>query len=95
MSKISTNSQRQILIRYLDQLEWFGIFSGQELIYQCPNGDVVVNVVAVYTSRNFKGEIKADKEEAYEVRFFDLRELPKDLSPPDRPVIKQYLLTLQ
>lgn len=78
----------------LDQLEWFRIFSGQELIYQCPNGDVVVNVVAVYTSRYFRGEIKADKEEAYEVRFFDLRELPNDLSPPDRPVIEQYLLTL-
>ncbi len=78
----------------LDELEWFGVFSGQDLIYECPNGDVVVNVVAVYTARRFRGEMKADKDEAYEVRFFDLRELPKELSPPDRPIIEQYLHNL-
>ena len=74
----------------LDKLEWFGLFSGQELIYTCPNGDVVVNVVAVYTARRFRGTLKADYEEAHEVRFFKLRDLP-NLSPPDRPVIEQYV----
>ena len=78
----------------LDELEWFGLFSGQKLIYTCLNGDVVVNVVAVYTARRFRGTIKADPEEASEVRFFKLRELPKDLSPPDKPVIEQYLRRL-
>ena len=75
----------------LDELEWFGLFSGQELIYECPNQDIVVNVVAVYIARKFRGTLKIDKQEAYEIRFFQLRELPKYLSPPDRPVIKQYL----
>ncbi|MBW4647788.1 MAG: NUDIX hydrolase [Kastovskya adunca ATA6-11-RM4] len=75
----------------LDELEWFGLFSGQELIYKCPNGDIVVNVVAVYIARQFRGRLKADEEEANEIRFFELRELPKNLSPPDRPVIEQYL----
>ena len=75
----------------LDALEWFGLFSGQELIYECPNGDVVVNVVAVYLARQFRGELKPDQEEAHAVRFFWLRELPKDLSPPDRPVVEQLL----
>ena len=40
----------------LDELNWFDLFSGQELIYQYPHGDIVVNVVAVYTSRKFKGQ---------------------------------------
>jgi 8-oxo-dGTP pyrophosphatase MutT (NUDIX family) len=35
----------------LDELEWFGLFSGQELIYEYPNQDIVVNVVAVYIAR--------------------------------------------
>ncbi|BAZ09383.1 mutator MutT homolog [Calothrix sp. NIES-4071] len=72
------------------ELEWFELFSGKELIYECPNGDVVVNVVAVYTARRFRGELKADKEEAHEVRFFNLKELPLELSPPDKPVIERF-----
>lgn len=78
----------------LDELEWFGLFSGQELIYEYPNGDIAVNVVAVYTAQRFRGELKADEEEAHQVCFFKLSELPKDLSPPDRPVIKQFLRSL-
>lgn len=78
----------------LDEIEWFGLFSGQELIYECPNGDVVVNVVAVYTARYSRGELKTDEDEAHQACFFRLKELPKDLSPPDRPVIEQYLRSL-
>lgn len=79
----------------LNELNWFGLFSGKELIYQIPNGDVVVNVTAVYTSRKFKEKLKVDKEQGYEVRFFNLNEIPKDLSPPDKPVINQYLRSLE
>lgn len=66
------------------------MFSGQELIYEYPSGNVVVNVVAVYIARQFRGEFKAD-DEAYEIRFFKLSELPNNFSPPDRPIIEQYL----
>lgn len=54
----------------------------------------MVNVVAVYTTGCFEGELKADKEEAYEVRFFELKELPLELSPPDKPVIERFLCSL-
>ena len=75
----------------LGELEWFGLFSGKELIYKCPNQDIVVNVVAAYIVRQFRGELKVDADEAYEIRFFQLAGLPQNLSPPDRPVINQYL----
>lgn len=77
----------------LDQLEWLGLFSGQELIYEYPNRDIVVNVVAVYIARQFRGRLKVSHE-AHEIRFFKLRELPKDLSPPDRLVIERYIRSL-
>lgn len=77
----------------LDELNWFNLFSGQELIYRLPHGDVVVNVVAVYTSRQFRGQLEVD-EEGYEVRFFQLNELPTNISPPDKPIIKRYLHSL-
>ncbi len=67
------------------------MFSGQELIYSYPNGDVVVNVTAVYIVKKFRGELKLDREEVLALRFFDLNELPQDLSPPDKPVIENYI----
>lgn len=79
----------------LDELNWFGLFSGKELIYEYPHGDVVVNVTAVYTSRKFTGNLKADNQEGYEVQFFNLNKLPLEISPPDRPVIEQYLCSLE
>ena len=74
----------------LYNLDWFNLFSGQELIYQYPNGDVLANVVAVYTSRQFRGQLKIDEKESSELCFFDLDALPQDLSPPDIPIIEQY-----
>ena len=74
----------------LDELNWFGLFSGQELIYQLPHGDIVVNVVAVYISRQFSGKLKADLKEGHNICFFNLNELPSDISPPDTPIIKRY-----
>lgn len=74
----------------LDELNWFGLFSGQELIYQYPHGDIIVNVVAVYISRQFTGKLKTNTAEGYGVRFFDLNQLPSNISPPDRPIIEKY-----
>jgi 8-oxo-dGTP pyrophosphatase MutT (NUDIX family) len=75
----------------LDKLDWFDLFSGQELIYKYPNQDIVANVVAVYITRQFNGKLKADKYESDELCFFDLKSLPKDLNPPDKPIVDRFL----
>ena len=75
----------------LNELEWFELFSGQELIYQLPHGDVVVNVTAVYTCKSYSGQLKPDKSEVSELHFFELDNLPQNLSPPDRPVIESFM----
>ena len=75
----------------LNELDWFNLFSGEELIYELPHGDVVVNVVAVYTSRQYRGTLEPDKTESYELSFFELSELPKNISPPDKPIIEKFL----
>ncbi len=75
----------------LGELELFEVFSGKELIYEYPNGDVVANVTAVYIARSFTGELKVDKEEAHQARFFDANSLPSDLNPPDKPALNRFL----
>jgi 8-oxo-dGTP pyrophosphatase MutT (NUDIX family) len=73
----------------LDELKWFDLFSGEELIYQLPHGDIVVNVTAVYLSRQFRGKLEVS-EEGSQLCFFNLHKFPSDISPPDRPIIEKY-----
>ena len=52
-------------------LELFGVYAGQELYYQYPNGAEVYNVTAVYLTRNVSEEIVVNPEEHSEYRYFD------------------------
>ncbi|WP_218096130.1 NUDIX hydrolase [Paenibacillus solanacearum] len=72
-------------------LELFHIFSGKDLYYQYPNGDEVYNVVIAYLCTDYDGVPKEDGDEVQELRFFSYREIPIELSPPDKPVINKFL----
>ncbi|OWR32343.1 ADP-ribose pyrophosphatase [Saccharibacillus sp. O23] len=72
----------------VEQLELFGVFSGEGMRYVYPNGDEVHNVDVVYRTNIYDGELRLDHENrAY--RFFDLDELPERISPPVLPVVRQ------
>jgi ADP-ribose pyrophosphatase YjhB (NUDIX family) len=73
----------------IGEVSLFGVFSGQELYYKYPNGDEVYNVSIVYVSRDWRGEIELNEEHS-EWRWFSSDEIPENVSPPVKPVIKQY-----
>lgn len=73
-----------------EELEFFMVNSGPEAHYVYPNGDEVSNIEIVYICRRYHGEIKNQKDEMEELRFFDMDDLP-EISPPIRPVMEQYL----
>ena len=75
-----------------DELELFYINSGPETHYIYPNGDEVSNVEIIYICRKWHGEIKMQDGEMEDIRFFTTDEIDMELiSPPIRPVIRQYL----
>jgi ADP-ribose pyrophosphatase YjhB (NUDIX family) len=71
-------------------LELFGVFSGKELYYIYPHGDEISNVDIVYICKSYSGEVKADMVESVDVKFFDINELPDNISPPCVPALKKY-----
>jgi 8-oxo-dGTP pyrophosphatase MutT (NUDIX family) len=75
----------------INHVTLFDIFSGPELVFQYPNGDVVVNVSAVYISRDAQGEIALNPEEHTGWQYFALDRLPEDISPPIKPVLARYI----
>ena len=74
-----------------DNLELFSVFSGEDTHYIYPNGDEVHNIDIVYICKAYHGEMKADLNEASEVRFFDINNLPDNISPPLIVPIKKYI----
>ncbi|WP_143415954.1 NUDIX hydrolase [Geobacillus sp. E263] len=75
------------------KLKLFNVFSGKEFYYKYPHGDEVYNVIAAYVCTDFEGEIKMDENEVQDLRFFHLGELPTNISPPDMPIIQEYINT--
>ncbi|WP_424769313.1 NUDIX hydrolase [Paenibacillus sp. sgz302251] len=76
-----------------NSLTMFDVFSGNEFYYKYPHGDEVYNVVTAYLCNDYIGTLEKDGEEVMELRFFDSKEIPSEISPPDLPIIKQYLLS--
>jgi len=70
-------------------LELFGVFSGKELYYQYPSGEEVYNVSIVYLSRDGKGIVNFNDDEHYKFQYFDLAQLPENISPPIKPVLRK------
>jgi 8-oxo-dGTP pyrophosphatase MutT (NUDIX family) len=73
------------------EIELFYINSGPEAHYVYPNGDEVSNVEVVYICRDYSGDIRPQKEEMEEIRYFSVDEISMDIiSPPIRPVMQKY-----
>lgn len=74
------------------ELELFGVFSGPELTYTYPNGDVVSIIDIAYRCRHYSGSLKMQESEVTELAFFDIDRLPENFNPPCVKTMKQYLL---
>ncbi len=72
----------------VEDLQLFGLYSGDDRIIHYPNGDVVYSLSVIFITDKYSGTISDDDSEVLEHKFFDRNELPKELFEPDaRPII--------
>ncbi|AST91322.1 MULTISPECIES: NUDIX hydrolase [Sutcliffiella] len=77
------------------KLELVGVFSGKQHFVKLRNGDEFYPVTVAYVTKEIiGGTLKADGQETTEVKYFHLKELPDELNPLIKNLIKQYSLTL-
>jgi len=72
-------------------LELFGVFSGENMLYTYPNGDEVYVVGITYICIDFSGELHPEAGEVLELKWFDINDLPTDISPIDVEAIKAFV----
>lgn len=70
------------------ELTLVGAYSGPEFHWFAPNGDEVYNVTVAYLTRDFQGTPRADGDEGTDALFVPLSDIPENLGPPARPVLK-------
>lgn len=92
--KINEGAKREIFEEtgiVLDELQLFGIYSGDEQITIYPNGDVTHYVVIVfYTKLKTKPNLVKD-EESHGLAFYDKNHLPKPLKATDNVWIQAWV----
>jgi 8-oxo-dGTP pyrophosphatase MutT (NUDIX family) len=76
-----------------DGLTLFDVFSGEELYYRYPSGEEVYNISIVYITRGTQGDINLLDGEHYDFQYFELSKLPKDISPPIKPILRKLVDT--
>ena len=72
-------------------LKLFTAESGEQMHYTYPNGDEVYIAEIVYICDKYEGKLKVQEDEVVEQRFFDLSQLPDNISPINRNVIDKFL----
>ncbi len=72
-------------------LELFNVFSGEDMLYTYPNGDEVYVVTVIYICQNFSGELLAETNETVALKWFDLDDIPKEISLLDKKPIQAFL----
>lgn len=73
------------------KLELLGVFSGEEMMYTYPNGDEVYIIGVNYVCRDFSGSMLTETDETLNLEWFDINELPEDISPPDKAPLKAFV----
>ena len=73
------------------EVELFGVFSGKQTHYVYPNGDEVSNVDIVYVCRDYSGTLRCQAGEVDDLRFFDVDEIPDNISPPTAHVLRKWV----
>lgn len=74
-----------------NNLELLGVFSGEDMRYTYPNGDKVSIIGINYICSDFSGELLSETDETLALKWFDIDDLPQEISPPDRKPLKAFV----
>jgi 8-oxo-dGTP pyrophosphatase MutT (NUDIX family) len=71
---------------HIDNLQLFGIYSGENAFATYPNGDKVFSIQIIFSAKTFNGNLQGNSE-SIELTFFSRDELPQNLNQHQAPFI--------
>ena len=70
----------------VSKMELFNIYSGPSQHHIYPDGNEFFFVAAVFISSEYYGDIRIDGQESMDIRFFDIDNLPSNLTKSNLPM---------
>jgi NADH pyrophosphatase NudC (nudix superfamily) len=55
---------------------------------------IISTRMAMYLCTQYEGELQKDENEVKDLHFFNLNEIPSNISPPDLPIIREFINNL-
>lgn len=71
----------------VEDLSLFNVYSGEEQHWTYPDGNEVYFINIAYITNRFKGFMKVDGVESKELKFFEVENLPKEITPSNKPIL--------
>lgn len=71
----------------VEELSLFNVYSGEEQHWTYPDGNEVYFINIAYITNRFKGFMKVDRVESKELKFFEVENLPKEITPSNKPIL--------
>ncbi|MCM3005168.1 NUDIX domain-containing protein [Priestia koreensis] len=71
----------------VNHLELFGLYSGEQNVFEYPNRDRVFSVQVIFKTASYSGELRQEGMETKEHRFFSRDNLPFNLTTRQKPFI--------
>lgn len=66
----------------VEDLKIFEIYSGEDSHHIYPNGDEIYSVNIMFKTSKYKGELKPVDGESLDLKFFDIKDIPKNVTKP-------------
>ena len=73
-----------------NSLQLTGVYSGEDMLYTYPNGDMVYIIITQWLCADFSGELNPDPDEVAELKWFSIHNLPTEINPPSRKLLIEF-----
>jgi 8-oxo-dGTP pyrophosphatase MutT (NUDIX family) len=73
-----------------EKMDFFGVYSGKELYNKYPNGDETYFVDSVFVVKKYCGKMQADHAESIDLKFFELSDMPENISLSNRTTLRDW-----
>ncbi|MGG0187030.1 DNA mismatch repair protein MutT [Bacillus sp. AFS018417] len=80
---------------HVKNLQLINVFSGAKYFVKLANGDEFQTVTAAYYTSDYEGELSVNKEEAIQLKFFPITELPEYIVGSHKKMIEAYVEIIQ
>lgn len=74
----------------IDELELIKVLSGKDTYCEYPNGDKLYDITAIFVIKKHHGNLKIDDDESKKLEYFNIHNLPTNMTVHTRNYLEKY-----